>query len=248
MEEWMGKSEAPRIRARGWWAGIARAALPAVAGALLSGPVSAAVVFGQLPVSGNDSFASISVEQGADDFRMSATTEVSGVTWWDSYTQHPGTLPADEFRVQIFADDGSGRPAINPMAAFSQQATRTEEALLVDVTGARVYRFDLAVAPLTLAGGNRWYLSVVNQFDVNNANAGWFWLLSDTSGENFYRFASVDAWTSDLAGNFAFQLTGNAGAPVSLPGSAVLLLSGLAAMNALGMRRQRNLASRLNEV
>lgn len=244
MDEGMRKSQALRAPVRGWRAAVGRAVVPVVLGVSLIGPASAAVVFGRLPVDGNDSFLSISAAQSADGFTLSATTEVTGLTWWGSYSQDPATLPADKFVVRIFADDGSRKPEIKEMEQYSQEPKRSAEGLLVDKTGAQVYRFDLAVAPVLLGRASTWYLSVVNQFDVGNVNAEWFWLLSDsdTTSENFYRSASSDAWLPDPTGNFAFQLTGEPRTSIPLPGSLMLLLSGLAAMNVVCSRRRSKLA------
>lgn len=214
---------------------IARALMPVTIAASLVGAASAAVVFEQLPADGNDAFASISAEQSAAGFTLSTTTAVTTLTWWGSYSQDPATLLADAFSVRIFADDGSGAPEATPIETISQQPTRSSTALL-DQTLAPVYRFDLALAPLTLVGGTDWYLSVVNQFDIGDPNAVWYWLLSDTTGENFYRFVDGDPWASDLAGNLAFQVSGNSGTPIPLPGSLLLLLSGLAGLNLVGLR------------
>lgn len=234
-------------RAGDWRAGIARTVLPVLLGALVMGEASAAVVFDQSPANGNDAFASISADQSADGFRLSAATSVTGLTWWGSYSQDPTTLPADAFSVRIFADDGSGAPAANPSETISalQQLTRSPTALF-DQTGAPVYRFDLVVGPVTLAGATNWYLSVVNEFDVADPSASWYWLLSDTTGQNFYRFVDGDAWSSDLnppTGNLAFQVNGNAVTAIPLPGSLILVLSGLAGLNVVGSRGRGKLAA-----
>lgn len=211
-------------------AAIARTLLRLALAASLVGAASAEVVFEQSPVDGNDAFASISAEQSADGFRLSATTVVTGLTWWGSYSQDPTTLPADAFSVRIFADDGSGAPEAAPTEAISQQPIRSSTSLS-DQTGAPVYRFDLALTPLTLAGATNWYLSVVNQFDGGDPDAGWYWLLCNPTGENFYRTVDGDPWSSDLTGNLAFAVNGNPGTPIPLPGSLVLMLTGLAGLN-----------------
>lgn len=236
-------------RAGDWRAGIARTVWPVLLGALVLGEASAAevFVFDQSPANGNDAFASISAEQSADGFTLSAATSVTGLTWWGSYSQDPTTLPADAFRVRIFADDGSGAPAANPRETIPtvQQLTRSPTALL-DRTGAPVYRFDLVVGPVTLAGATNWYLSVVNEFDVADPDASWYWLLSDTTGQNFYRFVDGDAWSSDLnppTGNLAFQVSGNPVAAIPIPGSLILVLSGLAGLRLMASRGCGKLAA-----
>jgi hypothetical protein len=233
MKEMKSNRESLHARALGWRAAIARAVLPAVLGASLVGPASAAVVFDQPPADGNDAFPSITAAQSAGGFRLSTTTAVTGLWWWGSYLEDPADpatpLRKDEFSVQIFADDGSGAPAANPGETMSQQPTRFSTSLL-DQTGAPVYRFELVLAPVTLTGGKDWYLSVVNQFDILDASAGWYWLLSDTKRENFYRFVDGDPWLSQPTGNLAFRVIGNPETAIPLPGTLLLLLCGLAGL------------------
>lgn len=241
MKEMKPNGGSLHARALDWRAAIARTVLPVILGASLVSASSAAVLFDQSPVDGNDAFASISAEQSAGGFVLSTTTSVTGLTWWGSYSQDPTTLPADAFSVRIFADDGGGAPAANPSETISQQPTRVATSLL-DQTGAAVYRFDLVLAPVTLAGGKDWYLSVVNQFDVGDPNAVWYWLLSNATGENFYRSVDGDPWLSDPTGNLTFQVIGNPETAIPLPGSLLLVLSGLAGLNVAGLRGRGRLA------
>lgn len=210
---------------------IGGSAVALVLGFCLASGASAGVVFEQSPVGGNDAFPSIYAAQTADDFVLLANTPVSGLVWWGSYSKDPATLPADEFHVRVSADDGSGRPAIDPFTEFTQTPTRTPT-LLADISGAAVYRYEMVLpSPLILAGGSTFYLSVVNQFDIGDPNANWYWLLSDTVGANFFRAASGDPWDKDMTGNLSFTVSAGAPIPASLPGTLSLLLSGFAALS-----------------
>jgi len=133
-----------------------------------------------------------------------------------------GGLPADLFRVSFFQDDGSGNPAISPLTTFADTATRAPTGLF-DATGEMIYWYALLVtSPFALTGGTPYYLPVVNEFDVNAANANWYWPLSDTSGSNYYRFAVNDPWQSDITGNLAFNI--NVIGATAVPESANLWL------------------------
>jgi len=133
-----------------------------------------------------------------------------------------GGLPADLFRVSFFQDDGSGNPAISPLTTFMDTATRAPTGVF-DATGETIYRYDLLVtSPFALTGGRPYYLPVVNEFDVNAANANWYWPLSDASGSNYYRFAVNDPWQSDITGNLAFNI--NVIGATAVPESANLWL------------------------
>lgn len=210
---------------------VARSTVALVLGLSLVNGASAGAIFVQSPVDSNDAFPSSSAAQSADDFLLSANALVSGVVWWGAYSAAPATLPLDEFRVGFSADDGTGRPAINPLAEFTQAPTRTTTSL-TDISGAAVYRYELGLpGALSLAGGSTFYLSVVNEFDIVDPNANWYWLLSDATGDNFYRAASGDPWDMDMSGNFSFAINADGGTPVPLPATLLLLLSGLAGLS-----------------
>jgi hypothetical protein len=105
----------------------------------------------------------------------------------------------------------------------------------MDVAGAKVYRFEIALPnPIALVGGTPYYLSVVNLFDIGDPNAAWYWLLSDDSGVNFFRVVSDDPWQPDMTGNFSFAIATATSVP--LPGTLALLLPGLIG---LGLARGR---------
>lgn len=176
------------------------------AGIGFSGTTGAALAFSQPPADGNDAFLSISADQSADDFTLARNGMVDGLTWWGSYRLDPTGLPADLFQVSIFQDDGLGNPEISPLNMLTDTATRTPTALL-DVTGQTVYQYDLSVtSPFALTGTTPYYLSVVNKFDPNYPDADWFWLLSDTSGSNYNRYAANETWQSFTTGNLAFHI------------------------------------------
>lgn len=213
---------------------IGRSAVALALGFCLSSVASADMVFRQLPGDGNDAFSSISAAQTADDFLLAANAAVSGLVWWGSYSEDPGTLPPDEFFVRVSAGDGTGRPAVDPMAEFTQTLTPTLTSL-ADSLGFAVYRYEMTLPKaLPLPGGTAFFLSIVNQFDINDPRANWYWLLSDDVGANYFRAGSKDTWATDMTGNFSFAI--NAGAPTSapLPGTLSLLLSGLTALTLVG--------------
>lgn len=195
------------------------------------------IAFQQAPVDGNDAFSSISAAQSGDDFALSSDALVNALSWWGAYADDPANLAADSFRVRLFEDDGSGLPKTAPFVEFNQSPVRTATAL-TDVTGATVYRFELAPpSPLALSGGKPYYISIVNLFDIADPNADWYWLLSDTTGTNFYRFASTDPWQADVTGNLAFALHT---AAVPEPGTCAMVLAGGGLLVAVTRRRRKS--------
>lgn len=185
------------------------------AGIALASPGQAATVFEQPPANGNDAYPSISADQSADNFSLGSSLAINTITWWGSYSADPATLPTDQFQVRLFQDN-SGLPQINPYTTLTGTPVRT---------ATPVYRYDLTLAsPVGLNGGTTYYLSVVNTFDLNNASANWYWLLSDTTGSDYFRASEGYAWQSQSSGNLAFSLDGT---PVPIPAAAWLLISGI---------------------
>ncbi len=231
----MKKMELEEAFVRGRFLGrqslIVRAALPLLLGFSLLSAAAADELFTQSPQDGNDAFPSISTLQSADGFVLAASISVTSLTWWGSYSFDPASLAADDFSVHISADDGSGRPKASPSVTITPAPAGVVRTSLFDVSGAEVYRYDLALAtPILLAGATNWYLSVVNRFDVKDQDAVWYWLLSDVVGDSFYRAADVDSWTPETTGNLSFSISGDAGTPIPLPGTLLLLVCGLAGM------------------
>ncbi|MCQ8130938.1 PEP-CTERM sorting domain-containing protein, partial [Methylomonas rivi] len=105
---------------------------------------------------------------------------------------------------------------------------------LTDVAGSEIYRFDLALSsPIALNSNDTYYLSVVNEFDQNDASAIWYWLLSNNAGSNYFRLSDAEAWLSDTTGNMAFSVS----TTVPLPSALGLWLVGGALIGFLGKRK-----------
>jgi len=199
---------------------------------LMANTSQAAIAFQQLPATGNDAYASISAEQVADNFNVSADGWLDAITWWGSYANTPA-LPADQFRVSVLSDDGTGKPQITPLTTISDNISRSTTGL-IDVAGSEIYRFDIALSsPIGLNSSNTYYLSVVNEFDQNDANAIWYWLLSDNVGSNYFRLSDAEAWQSDSTGNMAFSVS----TVVPLPSAFGLWVVGGALIGLFGKRK-----------
>lgn len=194
----------------------------------------AAVAFSQPPASGNDAFLSVLSAQAADDFVLPSDGLVDGITWWGSYDSDPATLPPDQFIVGLFNDDGTGSPEVVPFFAVNASGNRMATALL-DRGGAPVYEYDLTLSsPVSLMGAQPYFLAVINVFDQTDPSASWFWLLSDDTGESYFRFSINDSWDVDASGNMAFDIS----TAVPLPATFGLWLMGASLLGFMTKKRK----------
>jgi len=190
---------------------------------LFSADSQAAIVFEQPPANGSDAYPSIPGEQSADDFALPTDMLLNNITWWGGYAEDPAGLPDDQFRVGLFSDNGNEYPEIAPFDTLTNSVSRSLTTLM-DANGNSIYQFEMAIAnPVHLTAGDSYYLSIVNQFGQDNQNAYWYWLLSNETGNNYYRFSDNSDWGSDPTGNLAFSVSTTA---VPLPSAIGFWLIG----------------------
>ena len=175
------------------------------------------IIVNQQPVSTGDGFLS-SVDAGAlnaDDFMSADNYRLDMLTWWGAYDG--GVSTSDAFTVQLFADDNTGNPAVSPLFQFNSSSV-TRQA----VAGSDIFSYSLNVAldSIMLNAGSTYYLSVMN----DTQDFDWFWLLSDSGSDNWYRSEFGEAWTSDPTGNFAMRIDGSVVRGVPEPESLSLFL------------------------
>lgn len=193
----------------------------------------AAIAFQQLPTNGSDVYPSIPTEQTSDDFVLPTNGLLNTVTWWGSYAEDPAGLPDDWFRVSLFNDDGSGNPTSEPFASLTEYVSRSLTGS-VEATGKSIYRFEMVIpGSIHLTSVSSYYLSIVNQFGQIDPNAYWYWLLSDTTGRNFFRFSDNEDWQSEATGNMAFTVS----TVVPLPSAIGFWLTGSVLIAFVGRKR-----------
>jgi hypothetical protein len=170
--------------------------------------------------------------QSADDFVLApGASTITDLHWWGVYAFTNTPNAADNFTIRIFADAG-GAPDINPFVSVNVgNVSRTFTG--DNVVGFDVYEYDVDVAPIALAPGTTYWLSIVNDSANNPGGDGWFWATSDgLAGNGHQRFGDGVGW--DIAGaEFAFNLTGAA-----IPEPASLAVFGALAAGAFGLRRR----------
>jgi len=123
-------------------------------------------------------------------------------------------------------------PATDPFYQDAGGVTRTPTGQHIDELS--LYAHDADVAPIPLAPGATYRLSVVNAaapvFDA------WAWTTPAgfEGGNGIARIHDGEAWGFSVASEVAFNLTG----PAAVPGPATLAVFGALAVGAFGVRRR----------
>jgi len=183
---------------------------------------ASALTFMQSPIDGGDGSLSVKSAgaQIADNFQFATNVTLTNISWWGSYD--PNAPASESLTARIFADNGAGAPAVNPLLETVFAGTGDDSDGLFDLFGGTVFRYDVSVNQL-LQGGVNYFLSVFNNDDAQD----WYWLES-AAGENtgWSRAADSDAWSlDDPALNMSFQLTADPiDTPMPIPGTLFLML------------------------
>jgi len=188
-----------------------------------SGMTQAATVFEQGPLSGGDAPASFFEEHSADNFSLTADTEITGIKWWGSF--YDKNTSNNSFDIKFFNDE-SGFPTSSFIEQFSVTATRTTTSLR-DSFDAEVFLFEASLGAFDLLENTAYYVSIVHPDDAIDDE--FYWLLSDESGTNFTRNTNASEnndWEDGQTaqGNLAFSLQGNQAATVPEPNTVVLFV------------------------
>ncbi len=146
--------------------------------------------------------------QSADDFVLTSDTTLAKVRWWGMYQGSNMPLDPDAFSIRIFADAG-GIPAATPIV--DEQVVRVRRRPTgVTSGGYDIYEYTTQLKPhVTLSAGTYW-LSIVEDVDVEETATAWLWALSsNSSGNHAFRATDISAWQQLHAFTTAFEITGH---------------------------------------
>ncbi len=171
--------------------------------------VASTVVYSQ-PYNTDNAYVSDLIPQlMADDFVLPMAYDITDVHWWGAYSTGTYPLPpSDDFTIAFHTDDGGGFPSADPLAGASYAAGdvgRSDTGDTISGDAIYAYSYDLP-APLSLAGGTTYYISIYNATPDSN----WLWETGDGPNDLvWYRSSPTEDWiiVSGSGDDLAFELT-----------------------------------------
>jgi hypothetical protein len=147
--------------------------------------------------------------QSADDFFLAAPSTISQVRWWGIYQGSNVPLEPDVFTLRIFAGAG-GLPAVIPI--FEEQVSRVRRQKTGGLSGGYdVYEYNVSLRPRVELPAGTYWISVVEDVDVEELGVAWLWSLSSNSeGNHAYRFVDNTTWAAQHSFTLAFEIKGTA--------------------------------------
>ncbi len=198
---------------------------------LMSVDAHAYIVYSQLPlqtsssglVSSPDPFFG-NPERVYDNFTLSSTYPITGITWWGLYSAQGSSDPAS-FAITIYGSTKNGRPAGSSAATINYGSLTIEPYLVGADPTVTISKYTITlVTPFDAQADTKYWLSIYNTL----GNSLWGWQQSNPYGDG-----SIQDPPEFIEGgyntpsNVAFELISS---PVPIPTAGWLLGAGLIAL------------------
>ena len=208
-----------------------RLAVPLMAAALLGialAQPAKAQFFSQGPDYSVTSYASTTQgihERETDGFTLTSAQDLAQIQWWGGY----GTPSTDDYRIQLYQDNGSGAPNTTPLATlWTGAASSVTDTGKTFNSGQEAFQFSVDLSSDYLLKANTtYYVSIVD------TSSDFAWVTADT-GSGWYRYDDTSAWNGGVAQ--AFALSGPAPVPEA---STLVSFGGMLGMGSLAALRRR---------
>ena len=159
----------------------------------------------------NSDFSNQFSGEAADDFMLSANSQVSSVRWYGSYLFTVTQPMPDDFTINVYSDN-VGKPADIPFhtASFTSLVSRAFTGVVVETSSGdfEMYEYEVSVFPVVLAANTKYWLSIVNNTQKTTSYGGWAWAYNTAASTHSWRSTS-SSWTTYGSGDLAFSLHGD---------------------------------------
>ena len=179
-------------------------------------------------------FGGQSLIRAANEFSLDEKTVVGSLSFTGLYANaNTPEADIDNFSVYVYQYSGGDVGALAHTLAITR-ASRTDTGLDF-INQYDIYSYNLDVVDLELAAGD-YFLSLVNDTS-SDVDDSWFWTLEFDRQGAAGSFDSGANWSA-LNSRMDFTIFGADMTPVPLPAGLPLMLVGLGALGAAGIRRK----------
>lgn len=205
---------------------------------LLTTPAYAVVVIDKQPNPGTgfgglNSNVGLEFERSADDFSLSAPTQVNSVSWYGWYRDT--SIITGDFDILFYSSDAGlpSNPAIYSTTVSGVTGTATG---ITTSSGTPIFQWTAIIPTVSFSSSGDYWLSVQGYADPLDFDSQWIWAFGNSitgEGDLAFQDEGTTVWqSSSITNAFAFTLSN-----VPIPPAFWLFGSGL--LGLIGMARRK---------